>query len=273
MTSHVSLPRVFSTGNFKEWIVRFKICADSNGWEEAKRHTKIATFLEGEALAVYLELTDVDKEDFEKIVAALEKNFHPDTEHINTMATFNSRDLLPNETPRVYLHVLKELLKCTDIDATAHEKLVFYRFVSGLPSDISTQIKAMSGITTSQAALEAAQRIISVKSKEARPESAAVSIGSERSALNELEELKASVAALTMRVDELLRERPVAETAAVVGGRRPIICFRCGKPGHPARLCRAPPASNWSQSGNHRGRGAAATPLFDRAYQGSARQS
>lgn len=275
MANHISLPRVFSCGNFKEWLVRFKICATSNGWDTDKLHTKIATFLEGEALAVYLELTKAEKDKFDSIVDALEKNFHPETEHINTMCAFNVREMLPNETPRVFLHELKELLKRTGIDETAHEKLVFYRFVSGLPTDISVQIKAMSGITTSKAALEAAQRIISVKPKDGHPELAAVSIGKDRSgSTTELEALKASVASLTMKVDELLQERPLVETAAVAGGRRTIICFRCGRPGHPARLCRAsiPDSDRGHQSGNRRGRGAAATPFFGRAHQGSANQ-
>ena len=276
MTNHISLPRVFSSGNFKEWIVRFKICANSNGWDVDKWHTKIATFLEGEALAVFLELSKSEQDKYDSIVSALENNFHPETEHINAMSAFNARQMLPNESPRVFLHELKELLKRTDIDEAAYEKLLLYRFVSGLPPGISAQIRAMSGITTSKTALGEVQRIISVQPKDHRSESAALSIGTERSAsTTELEELKASVVSLTAKVDELLRERPLVETAAVARERRPIICFRCGKPGHPARLCRAPtPAPGPARySGNRRGRGAAWTPTFGRTQQGSANQS
>ena len=268
---HISLPRVFSSGNFNEWLTRFKICAKSNGWD--KLHAKIATFLEGEALAVYLELPESKQEKFDDIVAALETNFHPETEHFNMISAFNARVMLPNETPRVFLHELKKMLKSTGIDEAVHEKLILYRFVMGLPPDIAAQIKAMPSVTTADEALHAAQRIMSVKSKDARPDSAALSIGTERSAsVTEFEDLKAAVESLTMKVDELLQERPLAETAAVASGRRPpIICFRCGKSGHPARLCRAPtPTSGPSQlSGNRRGRGAARTPIFGRAQQGS----
>ena len=85
MADHVSLSRVFSSGNFKEWLVCFKICTNSNGWHTDKLHTKIATFLEGEALAVFLELITAEQESFTNIVDAPEKIFHPETEHINTM--------------------------------------------------------------------------------------------------------------------------------------------------------------------------------------------
>lgn len=276
---HVSVPRIFSCGNFREWLIRFNICSKSNGWDDSKLHFKIATFLEGEALAVYLELSDADQQRFASITDALEKNFHPETEKLDIIAAFNSREMLPDETPRVFLHHLKNLLKDSGIDEAAHEKLLFFRFLAGLPSEISTQIKTSADIKTSAEALTAAQRLISVKSTRKTSDSAALGNGSDIKA-DELQDLKAAVNSLSAKVDELLRERQFdaaalrreqhSETTAVRGGPRPaIICFRCRRPGHPARLCRAPAATLAQRSGNRGGRGAAATPIFGRARQGS----
>jgi len=55
--SHVSFPKPFASGNEKDWLQRFAICARANGWDAAKQAKKLPTLLEGEALAVWLELT------------------------------------------------------------------------------------------------------------------------------------------------------------------------------------------------------------------------
>ena len=55
---HVSLPKLFSSGDVREWYQRFEICAHANGWEAEVKAKKLPTLLEGEALAVWLELTN-----------------------------------------------------------------------------------------------------------------------------------------------------------------------------------------------------------------------
>ena len=123
---HVSVPRVFSSGDFKEWLTRFNICAKSNGWDDEKKYVKIPTFLEGEALAVYLEM-DEKKDKFEHVVKELENNFHPPSEESNIISAFNVRKMLPTETPRLFLHELKKLLKSSGISELAHEKLLLHQ--------------------------------------------------------------------------------------------------------------------------------------------------
>lgn len=270
---HVSVPRVFSSGNFREWLTRFKICAKSNGWDDAVWHNKIATFLEGEALAVYLELTDAQRLKFDDITSSLDTNFHPAAQQFDMLSTFNLRVMLPNESPRVFLHHLKALLENSGIDKVAHEKLLFFRFVSGLPLDISSQIKANSGIKTCEQALEAAQRLISLKPSIA---AATASLSHDADA-EELRDLKLAVTSLTAKVDRLLNQEDDHSTAAalqrdrrtdVQRGFRPLICFRCQRAGHPARLCRAPmPAQQ--RSGNGGGRGSAATSTLGHTNQRS----
>ena len=276
--THVSIPRIFSSGNFREWLARFHICARSNGWDDAIIQNKIA---------VYLELSDEDQKKFASITTALEKNFHPETEELDVLTAFNSRNMLPGETPRIFLHHLKTLLKHSGIDKAAHEKLLFFRFVTGLPPDICAHIKAATGIKTVDEALASAQRLIAA-GRQKSSESAAITRNSvEINELhnenhNELQQLKEAVNALSVKVDGLLLEgQPGA--AALRRDRAPageykrrnskptIICFRCQRPGHPARLCRAPaPVTGPSQrSGNAGGRGVAAIPTFGRPHQGS----
>ncbi len=54
---HISVPKPFAAGDTDEWFQRFEICCRVNGWNEETKALKLPTLLEGEALAVWLELT------------------------------------------------------------------------------------------------------------------------------------------------------------------------------------------------------------------------
>ena len=54
---HVSIPKSFCEGDAREWFQRFEICAAANQWDGAKKALKLPTLLEGEALAIWLELS------------------------------------------------------------------------------------------------------------------------------------------------------------------------------------------------------------------------
>ena len=268
---HISLPRIFSSGDFKEWLKRFNICAKVNGWDDSKKNAKVAPFLDGDALAVYLEL-DRSKDKFADVVAALVRNFHSPSEEFNIITAFNERKMLPNESPRLFLHELKKLLKSSGIPESAHEKLLLHQFICGLPPNVSAHIKLLQGVDTLEAVLKATQKLNTVSSS-SRPMCNAVATTTGEARSKELDEMKSAIQTLTAKVDALLGERqdgrrleaPQPEVAAL---RKRIVCYRCQKPGHPARLCRAPaPASH--QSGNGRGRGAAMTRHFGRNHQGS----
>ena len=63
-TTHVSLPKTFDTGNASEWFQRFEICGRANGWANDKMALELPTLLEGEALAVWLELSSDEQKDY-----------------------------------------------------------------------------------------------------------------------------------------------------------------------------------------------------------------
>ena len=71
---HVSLPKAFSGGDWNEWLMRFDICAEANGWKKDVRVVKLPTLLEGEALAVF---TEIGEDERKKVTDALKRAFHP----------------------------------------------------------------------------------------------------------------------------------------------------------------------------------------------------
>ena len=72
--SHISLPKPFSTGDAVEWFQQFEICSWANKCNDTKKPLKLPTLLEGEALAVWVGLTDDKQKDHtvtKKIINAI----------------------------------------------------------------------------------------------------------------------------------------------------------------------------------------------------------
>ena len=63
---YVSLPRLFSSGDVKDWFQQFDICTWGNGWDVETEAKKLPTLLEGEALAVWLGLTSEQQENYDE---------------------------------------------------------------------------------------------------------------------------------------------------------------------------------------------------------------
>ena len=61
---HISLQAPFKEGDQTEWFKRYEICCTANEWSEATQLVKLPTLLEGEALAVWLELAPEDQRDY-----------------------------------------------------------------------------------------------------------------------------------------------------------------------------------------------------------------
>ena len=104
---HVSLPQPFSGGDWNEWLLRFDICAEANGWENDIRVVKLPTLLEGEALAVFTEIGEDERKDYPKVTNILQKAFHPTESQFSVLKQFEKRQLLSGESPRMFLHSLK----------------------------------------------------------------------------------------------------------------------------------------------------------------------
>ena len=56
--SHQCTETICYSGDVNEWFKRFEICCKANGWTNATSALKLPTLLEGEALAIWLELSE-----------------------------------------------------------------------------------------------------------------------------------------------------------------------------------------------------------------------
>ena len=74
---HVSISRAFSSGDVCEWLQGFEICSRANKWDNVAQALKLPTFLEGEVLAVWIELTEVEQPDYNTFKEKLTSKLKP----------------------------------------------------------------------------------------------------------------------------------------------------------------------------------------------------
>ena len=61
MAQHVSMPKPFTSGDVSEWLQEFDICSRANKWTDKVKALKLPTLLEGEALALWLEIPEAEQ--------------------------------------------------------------------------------------------------------------------------------------------------------------------------------------------------------------------
>ena len=128
---HISLPNPFASGDMSKWCQRFEICSRANEWNNATMALKLPTLLEGEALAVWLELTDEQKKDYEAAKKELVAKMAP--MGFASLEDFHRRKLLPGESVSVYVHDLKRLLDqaLPELEANARKQFVLHQSCRG----------------------------------------------------------------------------------------------------------------------------------------------
>ena len=224
-SSHISLPKPFATGDAVEWFQRFEICSRANEWNDNKKALKLPTLLEGEALAVWVELTDEEQKDYaatkKKIIDAIMPM------QFVSLADFHKQMLLPGESLSMYVHQLKQLLNqaMPDIPTAAKEQLLLHQFLSGLPQEVSKQLRATGTATTLTDAVERAKLLMTIEHREV----AATTKQPEFLQLQQqLSDLSEQVAAMSFHTLGKYQGRARGEV------RR---CFICNKTGHLQHAC------------------------------------
>ena len=70
---HISVPKPFASGDAREWFKRFDICSRANGWNAETKVSKLPTLLEGEAFAVWLELSEEQQGSFKDAMKEIKR--------------------------------------------------------------------------------------------------------------------------------------------------------------------------------------------------------
>ena len=127
---HISLPKPFASGDVNEWCQRFEICSKANEWNDATMALKLPTLLEGEALAVWMELTADEQKDYKTAKKQMVAKMVPTG--FASLEDFHRRKLQPEESVSIYVHDLKRLLDqaMPELDKNARSELVLHQFIA-----------------------------------------------------------------------------------------------------------------------------------------------
>ena len=232
---HISVPRLFESGNITEWLSRFEICAKANGWDAAVKAVKLPTLLEGEALAVWLDFTEEEQGDYSVTVDKLKRKLAPTG--FLSLEVFHTRKLQPGEALSLFLQDLKQKLHhaMPDVTGAAREQLLLHQFLAGLPVSISKQLRAAGDVTRVETAFERARLLMALEVElEQRPSMVATTSIPEQH--QQVRELKQQVEELTTQVATLVQRT----TPITPAQRQPTNlprCFYCNKVGHFQRNC------------------------------------
>ena len=279
---HISVPKPFSSGDVSEWLRRFEICSKANKWNEETQALKLPTLLEGEALAVWLELSEEEQSSMETIKRKLKEKMMP--MKFISLGQFHARKLHPGEPLSVFTHDLKQLLEqaVPDLtDDTAKGQLLLHQFLAGIPEAVSRQIRASGEVQDLEKAVERARLLMTVNETSDMGSVQAAAIDESRPTDSVTKKLEEQVAKLTEQVAALSartpqgsgrqRQRPrylrcfkcnrVGHTQyecsyehqmqTPAGNRR---CFACGRFGHIARDCH-PQGNQWAQGPSYQQQG------------------
>ena len=128
-SKHISLPSAFVEGDLTEWFQWFDICCRVNHWNDETKAKKLPILLKGEALTIWLELTEVEKVNYQDSKGKLIVRMAP--VKFVSLEDFHARRLYPGESLSVLLHKLKRLLDqaMPEAEAATRTQLVLHHLV------------------------------------------------------------------------------------------------------------------------------------------------
>ena len=208
------------------WIEKLELVAELQGVTELIKFVPL--FLSGPAFAVYQQLGDEDKRDYEKLKVELSKAFSIDP--FSSYDQLKSRVLQENESVDVYLADIRRLVALMG-HAAGGEPLIRCAFVSGLPADISMQLKSTVNVDRLQLA-ELVSKARAMLASRGGSTSALVCAG--------VRQVKSGQCFVCSGNGHMARECPnnkKREGAASGGYQRDCKCYVCDSPNHLANKC------------------------------------
>ena len=234
MAQHISIPKPFANGDANEWFQRFEICCRANGWDDQAQALKLPTLLEGEALAVWLELSAEQQASYATAKKEISDTIMP-MEFVS-LEEFHLRKLRPGEALSVSVHSAKKLLDraMPELEKNARDQLLLHQFLAGIPNAVSRQLRATGEIKTLDAAITRDRLLMTIDDSGSSTAAVAEKPG-------EVDVLKEQIALLTEQVAALSTGAANTPCYSINDARQPRNgsrrCFGCNRTGHLQHEC------------------------------------
>ena len=247
-----------SSGDCAEWLAKVDLVAELQGITDTAKF--IPLYLEGGALALYMQLSETERKDAKKIRDKLIEAFSD-----NCVVAFRKvmHTKWAGEQVDVYATELTRLMKLAGSSSIEAERIAKLAFINGMPGDVRTQLEQMDNIggrplkevvdrarvlcgDRESGVASVAMRVAS-KDQPSRPDSTASGQSRNRPAGRQHPSEAATgnrsggVVARGLRVRCYRCGGPHMVRFCTEG--RALICFRCGGEGHFAAECDSSPGN------------------------------
>ena len=217
-------------GDVVSWLKKVELVAKLQKISDLA--SLIPLYLEGNALALYLEMSETDKASAAKIEERLLEAF---TDDIFTAYGKLAKLRWTGEPVDVYANELRRLAGLAGFTGDALESIVRLNFVNGFPDNLSTSLQQISGIKT-MAMSEIISKARVLASKSSSSGLAAVSAQVvDRQRMSQSGSVKDRFDGRVFKGQCYRCGGP--HMARFCKEQRVIICFRCNKQGHMANQC------------------------------------
>ena len=173
--------------NFDQFIKRFNLAYEANGYKAELKHSVLAAKLKGKAFFLYDSLPAASKTSFASIVTALREKFSTQDHCRFAHEKFGTRKQRTGESVTDYGNAIYELglAALSTIADDQRDSLIREKFLSGLLPHLS-EMTIFSNPNSFAEALQVAERLEGVKMSQSNKESAEVAtVGALVSAFNE----------------------------------------------------------------------------------------
>ena len=220
------------SGDVSVWLAKVKLVISTQKLGDIA--TIVPLFLDGPAFAVYDQMEQADKKDGDKIQRCLLEAFSLNA--FQAYDNFRRRSWMDNEPVDVFLSELRKLARLAGVES---DDLLRCAFVVGLPSDVSSNLRASVNIkSTSLCVLvEQARVLMSERIGEFSCVAAQQINGSQRKKWQHNEIASSSHRREVSRDMKCFKCNENGHISRNCPKNKDITCFSCGKKGHYARHC------------------------------------
>ena len=226
-------------GDLVAWLTKAKLVAKIAKVESLADFLPL--YLEGDALALYLELSDSDRADAAKIEEKL-KEAYTDSPFIAYAKLIKMK--WKGESVDVFANEIRRLVGLAGLNCKASENLMTLAFVNGFPEDICAELQQIQGVSDMKVSdiISRARIIVGAKSESIAAVSVGVQGTSHRPKANKYggSSSRSSGGQGVFKGKCFKCEGPhMARECPERPERRAVTCYQCGEEGHMSYNCKA----------------------------------
>ena len=229
-----------TSGDFADWIERLELVAALQKTEDSLASI-LPLLLDGPAFAVYKQMPEDTRKDYEKVKKGILTAFGVDC--YAAYEEFRNRVLREGESVDVFLSDLKRLAMLIGVEANAAKPIVKCAFVAVLPVDVKSQLKS---------AVELEKLELNAVATRARVILSTRGNGDISCASGAPRRVRGSCYACG-KVGHMAKDCPSRHADSMHGRRAhekvSLTCYACGQRGHIAKNCEGPLSAGKGQGG------------------------